>query len=126
MIYLITAISSFLSGLGIGGGAIYIIFALLFKIQNITDARAYNLLLFLSVGIVIFIKNIKNKEIFNKKYFITLIIIEAGSILGMITNTKINGEKIKKYFYYFMAVIGIYEIISSLISIKNEKNKNRL
>ena len=40
----------------------------------------------------------------------------------MILNKYINSEQIKKFFYMFMLIIGIYEIITSLINIKNENN----
>ena len=64
MIYLIACISSYLSGLGIGGGASFIILVLLFNLLNINEARAYNLLLFISTGLVIFFKNFKKEKIY--------------------------------------------------------------
>ena len=122
MIYFIACLSSFLSGMGIGGGSSFIILSLLFELLNIDQARTYNLILFISVGIVIIFKNLKNKKIFDKKYFKSLFFIIIGCILGMILNKYINLEQIKKFFYIFMLIIGIYEIITSLINIKNENN----
>lgn len=122
MIYFIACLSSFLSGMGIGGGSSFIILSLLFELLNIDQARTYNLILFISVGIVIIFKNLKNKKIFDKKYFKSLFFIIIGCILGMILNKYINSEQIKKFFYMFMLIIGIYEIITSLINIKNENN----
>lgn len=122
MIYFIACLSSFLSGMGIGGGSSFIILSLLFELLNIDQARTYNLILFISVGIVIIFKNLKNKKIFDKKYFKSLFFIIIGCILGMILNKYINSEQIKKFFYIFMLIIGIYEIITSLINIKNENN----
>ncbi len=122
MIYFIACLSSFLSGMGIGGGSSFIILSLLFELLNIDQARTYNLILFISVGIFIIFKNLKNKKIFDKKYFKSLFFIIIGCILGMILNKYINSEQIKKFFYMFMLIIGIYEIITSLINIKNENN----
>lgn len=122
MIYFIACLSSFLSGMGIGGGSSFIILSLLFELLNIDQARTYNLILFISVGIFIIFKNLKNKKIFDKKYFKSLFFIIIGCILGMILNKYINSEQIKKFFYIFMLIIGIYEIITSLINIKNENN----
>ena len=118
MIYFIACLSSFLSGMGIGGGSSFIILSLLFELLNIDQARTYNLILFISVGIFIIFKNLKNKKIFDKKYFKSLFFIIIGCILGMILNKYINSEQIKKFFYMFMLIIGIY----SLINIKNENN----
>ena len=122
MIYFIACLSSFLSGMGIGGGSSFIILSLLFELLNIDQARTYNLILFISVGIFIIFKNLKNKKIFDKKYFKSLFFIIIWCILGIILNKYINSEQIKKFFYIFMLIIGIYEIITSLINIKNENN----
>ena len=40
----------------------------------------------------------------------------------MILNKFIDEKIIKKIFYIFMLIIGFYEIITSLKSIKNVKN----
>ena len=122
MIYLITCISSYLSGLGIGGGASFIILVLLFNLLNINEARAYNLLLFISTGLVIFFKNFKKEKIINKEYIRALLFIIIGCAIGMILNKFIDEKIIKKIFYIFMLIIGFYEIITSLKSIKNVKN----
>lgn len=122
MIYLIACIASFLSGIGIGGGSSFIILALLFELLSIDEARTYNLLLFIAVGIAIIFKNLKNQKIFDKNYFKSLFFIIIGCICGIILNRFIEQEQIKKFFYLFMLIIGIYEIITSLINIKNEKN----
>ena len=122
MIYLVACISSFLSGIGIGGCSSFIIISLLFNLLNIDEARTYNLLLFISVGIVIFIKNFKKENIKKKEYFKTLFFVFLGCIIGIIINRFIEEEQLKKFFYIFMLIIGIYEIISSLIYIKKDKN----
>ena len=125
MIYLIACISSFLSGLGIGGGASFIILAFFFNLLGTNEARTYNLLLFISVGITIFFKNFKKEKIINKKYVKVLVFILIGCAIGIIINKFIEEKSLKKFFYIFMLIIGIYEIISSLISIKNGKNNSK-
>lgn len=122
MIYLIAGISSIISGMGIGGGATFIILSLMFGLLDITQARTYNLLMFISVGIVIFIKKFKKEKVFNKKYVKTLLFIILGCIIGMILNRYIQEEMLKKIFYIFMLIIGSYEIITSLKDIKSAKN----
>lgn len=122
MIYIIAGISSFLSGIGIGGGAVFILLSMLFKITDLNTAKTYNLLLFISVGIVISIKNFKIIKKEGKKYIKYLILLVVGAIFG----TKINNcmpEKITRIlFYIFMLIIGGYEIIVSLKQIKEGKN----
>lgn len=122
MIYLIACIASYLSGIGIGGGSSFIILTFLFNLLDTNSARTYNLLLFISVGIVIFFKNFKKQKLINKDYIKTFVFILIGCILGIILNKFVAEENLKKYFYIFMLIIGIYEIISSLLAIKKDKN----
>lgn len=120
------AISSILAGMGIGGGALFIM--LITNINNISqkEAQALNLILFIAVSISATYFNIKQKNIDFKiiKKIITFLII--GAIIGTEIVKKINDEKLKKYFSVFMLLIGIYEIISSLINNNKANNNNDL
>ena len=95
MIYIIAGISSFLSGIGIGGGAVFILLSMLFKITDLNTAKTYNLLLFISVGIVISIKNFKIIKKEGKKY-----IINVG--------IEINGIKVKEKF--LASLVSVFKI----------------
>ncbi len=125
MLILISIISSILAGMGIGGGAIFVILSTMFLGFEQKYAQAINLILFICVGISVTIFNIKNKKIdFNlvKKMIIFLII---GAIGGTWLVTKIHDQNLKTYFSYFLVVIGIYEIITSLKRIKKAKNNTK-
>ena len=118
-------ISSTLAGMGIGGGALFVI--LITNISKVPqkEAQALNLILFIAVSISSTISNIKDKKInfkIVKKFFVLLII---GSLIGTGIVKNINDENLKKYFSIFMLVIGLYEIISSLIYTKKDKNINK-
>ena len=80
--------------------------------------------MFISSGITATILNFKNKMVDKKlsKKIIPFLII--GSIIGVFLASKINESKLRKYFLIFITIIGLYEIISSLINIKKEKNNN--
>ena len=45
-----------------------------------------------------------------------------GSVIGTYFFNKINEQKLNKHFIYFLLLIGIYEIISSVKNMKKEKN----
>lgn len=119
---LISSISAVLAGMGIGGGALFVILSTMFLNFDQKYAQALNLIMFIAVGISATISNIKDKKIdfkIAKKMIIFLII---GSLIGTWLITKINSDDLKKYFSYFLVAIGIYEIITSLIKIKKAKN----
>ena len=54
----------------------------------------------------------------------SLPLIFIGAIFGTIVFEKIDSYDLKIYFNIFLLIIGIYEIISSLIKIKKDKNIN--
>ena len=119
---LISSISAVLAGMGIGGGALFVILSTMFLNFDQKYAQALNLIMFIAVGISATISNIKDKKIdfkIAKKMIIFLII---GSLICTWLITKINSDDLKKYFSYFLVAIGIYEIITSLIKIKKAKN----
>ena len=124
MIYLIAIISSFLSGLGVGGGSLFVLIQIMAKKQDLNQIRAYNLAMFISLGIEKKKKN-KNeiKELKINKFSI-LVFAAIGSIIGAKIGNKINENITKRIFNIFMLIIGFYEIIVSLKRIKNGKNNN--
>ena len=125
MIYILSSVSSFISGMGIGGGAAFMLFSTLFNLLDINNSRTYNLILFVSLGVSIILKNIKNNKVFDKDYFKTIIMIIGGCVVGFLLNKIISEKILKICFYCFMIVISGYEIISCLITMKNEKNNIR-
>lgn len=124
ILILITVISGILSGMGIGGGAIFIMLSTLFSIFSQKQAQGYNLLMFIVVGIFATIANIKNNN-FDKKLFLKIIFPTfIGSMCGMYLAKFVSDNDVRKYFYIFMIIIAIYEIIVSILNIKKSKNNN--
>lgn len=119
---LVSSVSGLLAGMGIGGGVLFVMLSTIFLGYEQKDAQFINLVMFIAVGISSTISNFKNKKI-EKDILIKIIpLIIIGSIMGTFFMKKIENEDLKIYFSVFMGVIGIYEIISSLIKMKKTKN----
>lgn len=117
-----TFLCGILSGMGIGGGSIFVLLSTILGIFEHKESQAYNLIMFISIGITTTIFNLKNNKI-NKNMLKKLIIPTCfGSIIGIVIVKNINEDILKTLFYIFMIIIGIYEIISSLKNIINTKN----
>lgn len=125
MLIITSVISSILSGMGIGGGAIFVLLSTIFLNIEQKEAQLLNLILFLAVSISATITNIKNKEIDFKITKRVLPFLLLGSLIGTWLFNKINEQKLNKYFIYFLLLIGIYEIISSVKSIRKAKNNSK-
>ncbi|MBR6613790.1 MAG: sulfite exporter TauE/SafE family protein [Clostridia bacterium] len=125
MLILISSISSILAGMGIGGGAIFVLLSTMFVNFDQKEAQLLNLISFLSVSFGATIFNITNKEVDVKMAKKMLPFTVIGSLVGTYFFNKINEQKLSKYFTYFLLLIGIYEIISSVNKMKKEKNNTK-
>ena len=126
MIVLISVVSALVAGMGIGGGTIFVLLST--EILSIPQktAQTLNLILFIAVSISTSITNIKNKNIDFKIIKKMLPFLILGSLIGTSLFNSLDDKTLKTYFLYFLVIIGIYEIITSLINIKKEKNNTRI
>lgn len=124
MIYIISCLSSFLSGLGVGGGSLFVLIQLMSKNQNLNQIRAYNLAMFVSIGIILAIKNKNEVNRLNINKFSIILFAVIGSIIGAKIGNKTDEAVTKRIFNIFMLIVGLYEIIVSLKRIKNGKNNS--
>ena len=122
MLILISVISGVLAGMGIGGGALFVILSTMFLGFDQKYAQALNLVMFMAVGISATISNIKAKKVDFKLVKKMLPLLVIGALIGSWLVTKIESENLKTYFSYFLVAIGIYEIITSLKRLKKAKN----
>lgn len=124
MIYIIACLSSFLSGLGVGGGSLFVLIQLMSKNQNLNQIRAYNLAMFVSIGIILAIKNKNEVNRLKINKFSIILFAVIGSIIGAKIGNKTDEAVTKRIFNIFMLIVGLYEIIVSLKRIKNGKNNS--
>ncbi len=124
MIYIISCLSSFLSGLGVGGGSLFVLIQIMSKNQNLNQIRAYNLAMFVSIGIILAIKNKNEVNRLKINKFSIILFAAIGSIIGAKIGNKTDEAVTKRIFNIFMLIVGLYEIIVSLKRIKNGKNNS--
>ena len=122
MLIIISIISAILAGMGIGGGSLFIILSTMFLGFDQKYAQTINLIMFMAVGISATLSNIKDKKIDFKLVKKVFPLLAIGVLVGTWVVTKIESEKLKMYFSYFLVAVGIYEIITSLKRIKKAKN----
>lgn len=122
---LISSISCLLAGMGMGGGSLFIIFGMLFLDTPQKELQGLNLIMFIASGLSATISNFKNKIIDKKIVKKILPCLIVGSMVGVYVASKIKEDKLRKYFLIFITIIGLYEIISSLIDMKKAKNNNK-
>lgn len=123
LFYGLIILSSLLSGMGIGGGSIFLLIGPFITNVNYETLQSYNLIMFIVSGVSASIVNLKNKnidlDVFKKIFFLSIV----GSFIGVISANNIDKFFLQKTFTVFMGVLGIYEIISSLKNIFSNKIK---
>lgn len=115
-------ISGVVTGLGMGGGTILILFLSLFIGLEQHTAQATNLIFFIPTSIAAIITNIKQKNIDLKLAVNISIFGIVGAIIGSIISNNISSEKLKKYFAIFIFLIALYEVYKLYKGYKNNKN----
>lgn len=114
---LIGIISGIVTGLGMGGGSILILFLTMFMYVNQHTAQAANLIFFIPTSIsaiYVYFKNKNVEPLIGKKLLYSVIV---GAMIGAYSTKYINSYKLKKYFGMFILAVGVIDII---LTIKNK------
>lgn len=119
-------IAGTISGTGMGGGTILILVLSIFLDVEQHIAQATNLIFFIPTSISAIIVSIKNKLI---EWKIGIPIAMAGiigAIIGAKVSSKLEVNKLKKYFGVFLMIIAIYEIYSIIKEYKKNKKTDNI
>lgn len=119
--FIVGLISAFISALGMGGGAIFLIYLTCILSTPQLAAQGMNLLFFIPISIVALIIHIKNKLIDYK--------IASGAILGGIVGVfigkfiaeKFGDEFLRLAFGIFLLILGVRELFKKSNDDKNQK-----
>ncbi len=123
---IIGIISGMVSGIGMGGGTVLILLLTMFMNTEQHIAQATNLIFFVPTSISAIIMNIKEKNI-NLNIGIKVAIFGViGAIVGSMISNKLEVNVLRKYFGFFLAVVGSYQIyllMKEYILYKKRENK---
>lgn len=104
--------SGVIASMGMGGGAVLLIYLSLFGALSQLTAQGINLIFFIPIGIFSIIIYAKNKEINFKKTLPIAIFGILGALAGMHLTTLIKPELLTKIFAAFLIFMGLKEIFS--------------
>ena len=121
---LIGFISGIVSGTGMGGGTILILYLSIFLGINQKIAQATNLIFFIPTSIAAIYINIKQKKINLKISKIIILGGIIGAVIGAIIAKNMDTRILKKSFGIFLAFIAIHEIYIIFKMYKNKKKTN--
>jgi len=111
--------SGIIGAMGLGGGAVLIIYLAVFTDTKQLTSQGINLLFFIPIALLAVIIYVKNKKI-NFKLVIPLAIGGIlGCIFGIIFAKLLGGALLSKAFGAFLCALGIKEIISAFCAKKH-------
>jgi uncharacterized membrane protein YfcA len=103
-------LSGIVGAMGLGGGAVLIIYLTLFTETEQLTAQGINLLFFIPIAVIAVLIYAKRKLIEWKTVFKTASCGVIGSALGIYLGGFIGGEWISKIFGLFLCILGLIEI----------------
>lgn len=110
-------IAGFLSGvigaMGLGGGAVLLIYLALFKDTNQLKAQGINLLFFIPVALLSVIIYAFKKQIKWKMVLPLAITGLLGAAAGFFVSGLIGDEIVAKIFGGLLALMGVWQIVSA-------------
>lgn len=109
--------------MGMGGGTLLIPILTIFLSFKQKSAQAINLLVFIPMSLVALIIHIKNKLV---DFKVGIPIIISGivfSLLGSYLASILSNGLLKKIFAVFLLLVGLNQIIQTIIALKKSKNK---
>ena len=116
-------VSGVVGGMGMGGGTLLIpILTIILSVAQQT-AQGLNLLVFIPMSVVALIIHCKNNLV---DFKVGLIIMASGvvtSILGSYLALNLSNVLLQKLFGGFLLAVGVWQIISTLLSIKKSKKQ---
>ena len=84
-------------------------------------AQAVNLLAFIPTSIVALIVHIKNKMVDGKHILIVALPATVVSVGASFLSKAVDGKSLGVYFGLFLGALGVYQLISCIISIIKSK-----
>lgn len=120
---LIGVLSGVFAGMGMGGGTFLIPLLTILMNVNQQVAQCVNLLVFIPLAIVVLIIYSKQKLLKLKGVFWLVVPATIVSILGSLLAIDIRGKTLKIIFGIFLILVGIFMVISTIItSVKKKKS----
>lgn len=102
--------SGIIASMGMGGGAVLLIYLTVFKNTNQLSAQGINLMFFIPIGLISIIIYVCQKKIQFKKIWLIVLFGVLGSFAGHWITNFLDKDIIAKIFAVFLIAMGLLEI----------------
>ena len=114
-----------IGGMGMGGGTLLIPLLTIFSEVEQHMAQAINLIAFIPTAIVALLVHIRNKLVEKKHILIVAIPAVSVSVLASLLSRLVDGKSLSVYFGIFLGILGVYQLVASIICTVKEHNAKK-
>ncbi len=122
--FAIGAATGIITGFGIGGGTLLVLYLTLFGGYSQLEAQGINLVYFIPCAVLALVSHIKNKKIDVSAALYTGGFGAGAALLAAFIAARMDVGKLSRFFGAFLILIGITEAIAIYKDRKNKKNRH--
>lgn len=108
----IGAVTGIISGFGVGGGTLLVLYLTLFGKESQLTAQGINLIYFIPCAILALISHIKNRQVDFRAWLLSGSFGTLAALLSAYVATRLDTTLLGRIFGGFLALAGVWEIIS--------------
>ncbi len=120
---LIGAVTGIISGFGVGGGTLLVLYLALFEKASQISAQGINLVYFIPCALLALISHIKNGQVERQAWIISGIFGTVAALAAAYVATKLDTTLLARIFGGFLVIMGLWEIISATNEKRLEKRE---
>lgn len=109
---IVGAVTGVITGFGVGGGTILVLYLVLFSGKSQVEAQGINLLYFIPCAVLALVSHIKNKRVNVRAALIAGGVGVVAAVISASFAMKIETELLRRIFGGFLIAIGISELFS--------------
>ena len=111
--FVIPIILAALSGMGLGGGGLFVIYLNLFSDVPQIHMQAINLIFFIFAAGASLLVHLRARKIYGRAVLVMVLLGIVGSLIGSAIAMRINGAILGKIFGVMLICAGIYSFFNT-------------
>ena len=120
---LVGCLTGIISGFGVGGGTLLVLYLALFEKASQLSAQGINLLYFLPCAAFALVSHIKNGQVERCAWIISASVGTLAAFFSADTATKLDTGILSRIFGGFLILVGVWEIVSEIKEKRVEKKR---
>lgn len=123
-LFFISAAIAVLSGMGVGGGGLFVIFLRFLGMSSQVQNQALNLIFFLFASCSALLIHLPRRKIYPLAVAVMAVFGILGSLGGVAVASRLDGGILRVLFAVMLMIAGFFSFIRSFLPPKKDNKKN--